>query len=246
MTQIIFGIHSLNALLATNPKRIVALHYIDKNNPKYLAVIKQCHKQQITFTKSTQQQLDKLSNQARHQGLVATIKDEKNDGEAELKLFLSQINTPALILVLESLYDPRNFGACLRCAVASGVNCIIFKKRNNAPLSPLVHHASAGMSFYAQLFAVNNLSRSLDLLKQHNIWCYGLEVSAKKNIYQTDFNSSSAIIIGSEDKGLRQLTKNQCDLLISIPMQRQTQSLNLASAAAVSLFEVRRQMRITG
>lgn len=243
--HIIFGIHSIQAALDTTPESIITLHICNKKSSDRLLVAlqKQAKANDISIQITSNQSLDKISNKARHQGIVAQTKKINTGDEKSLIRHLSNIKNP-LVLVLDNVVDPRNFGACIRSAAACGVDALVFPSHSASPLTPLVHHTSAGTSFYLPLFEVSNLARSLDLLKKINIWCYGLSADSKQTLYQTDLTGGVAIVMGAEGSGLKQRTQSLCDFMINIPMHNKVESLNVSVASAVSLFEANRQRNL--
>ena len=150
----------------------------------------------------------------------------------------------SLILILDSIQDPRNLGACLRSANAAGVDCVVINKDGSAPINALVHKTSAGALNQLKIFSVTNLSRTIKALKEHNIWVVGLDGATDQSIYQIDLTTPTAIIMGAEGSGLRSLTKKSCDQLAMIPMQGNVESLNVSVATGIALFEASRQRHL--
>lgn len=179
-----------------------------------------------------------------HQGVAAlcqwrdTVKDE-----AFLNKLLTNLDHPALILVLDEVTDPHNLGACLRTADAAGVDAVIVPKDNSATLNMTVRKVASGAAEKVNLVAVTNLARTLAALQERGIWISGTAGEADHSLYQADFTGPVAIVMGSEGKGLRRLTREHCDYLISIPMAGAVSSLNVSVAAGVCLFEAVRQRR---
>jgi 23S rRNA (guanosine2251-2'-O)-methyltransferase len=176
-----------------------------------------------------------------HQGIAAEILLPTLPNQEELMNYISKLKKIALILILDSIQDPRNLGACLRSANAAGVDCVIINKDGSAPISALVHKTSAGALNQLKIFSVTNLARTIKALKGKNIWVIGLDGSAETSLYQVDLTTPSAIIMGSEGSGLRALIKKSCDQLVMIPMQGNIESLNVSVATGVTLFEASRQ-----
>jgi 23S rRNA (guanosine2251-2'-O)-methyltransferase len=179
-----------------------------------------------------------------HQGVAVlcqwrdTVKDE-----AFLNKLLTNLDHPALILVLDEVTDPHNLGACLRTADAAGVDAVIVPKDNSATLNMTVRKVASGAAEKVNLVAVTNLARTLAALQERGIWISGTAGEADHSVYQADFTGPVAIVMGSEGKGLRRLTREHCDYLISIPMAGVVSSLNVSVAAGVCLFEAVRQRR---
>lgn len=147
-----------------------------------------------------------------------------------------------LILVLDHIEDPRNFGACLRVADGAGVDAVVFPRRRNATLGGVTAKAASGAIDTLNLIEVGNLANALRQIKAAGIWLTGTAASATAtSLYQQDLTLASALVLGNEGRGLKQLTSSLCDHLVSIPMAGEIESLNLSTAAAVVLFEARRQ-----
>lgn len=179
-----------------------------------------------------------------HQGVAALCqwRDTVRD-EAFLNKLLTNLDHPALILVLDEVTDPHNLGACLRTADAAGVDAVIVPKDNSATLNMTVRKVASGAAEKVNLVAVTNLARTLAALQERGIWISGTAGEADHSVYQADFTGPVAIVMGSEGKGLRRLTREHCDYLISIPMAGVVSSLNVSVAAGVCLFEAVRQRR---
>ena len=148
--------------------------------------------------------------------------------------------------VLDEVTDPHNLGACLRSADAAGVDAVIVPKDRSAPLNLTVRKVASGAAETVPLFAVTNLSRTLKDLQQRGIWLCGTAGEAEKTLYQQDLTGPLAILMGSEGKGLRRLTRETCDYLVSIPMAGAVSSLNVSVAAGICLFEAVRQRQSAG
>ena len=146
-----------------------------------------------------------------------------------------------MILILDGLQDPRNVGACLRTANASGVDLIVTPRSRSVINKPVVSKVSAGASALMPIAEIPNLVRFMKELKQLGIWIFGTSDQADKNYWDADYTCPMAIIVGSEGKGMRALTTKHCDYLISIPMMGQIESLNVSVATGVFLYEVVRQ-----
>ncbi|MDP1757582.1 MAG: 23S rRNA (guanosine(2251)-2'-O)-methyltransferase RlmB, partial [Pseudohongiella sp.] len=181
-----------------------------------------------------------------HQGVAAlcqyrdTVKDE-----AFLTKLLDNLDHPPLILVLDEVTDPHNLGACLRTADAAGADAVIVPKDNSATMNMTVRKVASGAAEKVNLVAVTNLARTLAALQQRGIWISGTAGEADHSLYQADLTGPVAIVMGSEGKGLRRLTREHCDYLISIPMAGVVSSLNVSVAAGVCLFEAVRQRQKT-
>ena len=241
-TIVIFGFHAIQAQLDSAPEGFVKVLTLDNRNDKRVnQITAQLHQLGIQIHQSTKQRLDKLSKNQTHQGIVAEILLPTLPNQNELIEFVSRLETTALILILDSIQDPRNLGACLRSANAAGVDCVVINKDGSAPINALVYKTSAGALNQLKIFQVTNLARTIKALQKENIWVVGLDGSTNTSIYQIDLKTPTALIMGAEGSGLRKLTKHSCDQLAFIPMQGNVESLNVSVATGISLFEASRQ-----
>jgi len=197
--------------------------------------------QRISLLKTEKNKLDRLANSEKHQGIVAEIILPPLPGQEALIEFITKISSSPLILMLDSIQDPRNLGACLRSANAAGVDCVVINKDGSAPINAVVHKSSAGAINQLKIFQVTNLSRTIKSLQAQELWVIGLDGEVKTSIYDINFIDPTVIVIGSEGKGLRQLIKKTCDQLAQIPMIGNVESLNVSVATGIVLFEGRRQ-----
>jgi len=146
-----------------------------------------------------------------------------------------------LLLILDSILDPRNLGSLLRTAEAVGVGGVILTKRRSASISPVVEKAAAGATAYVPICPVENLARALALIREEGYWLVGLEPDTRQGLYDLDLPQKIALLLGGEGKGLRSLTRQKCDYLLTIPMRGKIESLNVSVAGAVALYEFLRK-----
>ena len=149
-----------------------------------------------------------------------------------------------LLLVLDSIQDTHNVGAILRSAECSGVDGLIITKHNSAPINETVVKTSAGASEYVKIAQVNNLVHAIEELKQNGFWIVGSYLEGAKDYISVDYKMPIALIVGNEEKGIRKLTADKCDHLVSIPMKGKIQSLNVSVATGIMLFEILKQRSI--
>jgi 23S rRNA (guanosine2251-2'-O)-methyltransferase len=190
--------------------------------------------------------LDKLSERGRHQGVVAEIVPPAGDPETQLEEALEAAGNAPLLLVLDGVQDPHNLGACLRSADAAGVAAVIAPRDRAAGLTPVVRKVAAGAAETVPFVSVVNLARTLRELKARGIWLVGTDDDADKSIFDADLKGPTAMVMGSEGDGLRRLTRECCDQLVSIPMAGAVESLNVSVATGIVLFEAVRQRRAGG
>ncbi len=179
-----------------------------------------------------------------HQGVVARQAATEFLSFDELleSLAAEQVGSGPKLLVLDSVQDPRNLGSILRSALAAGFSHVILTRERSAPVTGTVARTSAGAIARLQLCQVVNLAQTLQRLKEKGFWVYGAVAdSAATSVYQTDFSGSLCLVIGSEGKGIRPLVQRECDHLVTIPMESTFDSLNVAVAAAIIMFEINRQ-----
>lgn len=177
-----------------------------------------------------------------HQGVAALCRQaDIARPEKELMPLLDSLDHPPLLLVLDAITDPHNFGACLRTADAAGVDAVIVPRDNAAPLNQTVRKVASGAAETVRLYTVTNLSRTLAALQERGIWVVGAAGEASQGLHSVDLTLPIAIVMGSEGKGMRRLTREHCDYLVAIPMAGALSSLNVSVATGVMLYEAVRQ-----
>jgi len=185
--------------------------------------------------------LDRLFGKSVNQGVVAFLKAHQFVDVHDLIASAKEQSGQPLIVVVDEIEDPRNLGAICRSAEGVGANGIITTYHRSADITAVAEKASGGAIEHLPISQVKNLAQTIETLKKYQFWIAGLDANTDQTIWQTDLNRPLALVIGSEGKGLRRLTKESCDFLIKIPMQGQVSSLNAAVAAGITLFEIRRQ-----
>ena len=243
--QIIFGIHSVKEAIKKQAQSIDKILILDGKNNRRLAEIKDLAlKADLTVLELSRQDLDKNAKGA-HQGVIAHLGalDFSDDHVMTEQLLIEHLKTrdSQLVLILDGVTDPHNLGACMRSADAAGVELIIIPKDKSASLNQTVRKVASGAAETIKLVPVTNLARCIERLKQLGFWVVGADDRAEKSVYDQDFTGATAIVLGSEGDGLRRLTKEKCDFLVSIPMAGDLSSLNVSVAAGVVLFEAVRQ-----
>jgi len=185
--------------------------------------------------------LDNLANGANHQGVIATASDAKF---TDLVDVLVPSHEKPLYVLLDSVEDPHNLGAIIRTAECAGAKAVIIPEHHSVGLTETVSKSSAGAIEYLPIVQVTNLVQTIDELKERNIWVIGVEAEGKTNYTGWDFQVATAVVLGSEGKGIRRLVKEHCDSLVSIPLLGKVTSLNVSVAAAIVLYEAVRQRQI--
>lgn len=191
--------------------------------------------------------LDKLSQgETPHQGIIAMVAPKPLLDLPDVIQLVRDLpeGTPALLLALDEVTDPRNFGALLRVAAAAEATAVIVPKTGSAGFSPVVAKASVGTIELVNIAVVPNLADAIERLKEVNVWWVGAALDDTAIQYDRyDYRGHTGIVLGSEDKGLRRLVRQRCDQLVQIPMARNVESLNVSVAAGILAFEARRQRR---
>lgn len=243
---IIYGIHAVESALRNDPENI-GMIWLEKNTRNDRLKKLQAQIAEVGGLKTTptdMEQLNKLSSTGRHQGVVAEYYKAKDYTENDLYDLLDELDNDGIqpfLLVLDGVTDPHNLGACLRTADGAGVHAVIAPKDNAASINPTVRKVASGAAEAMPFIAVTNLARTLDSLKERGIWLTGTSDKAKQTLYQADLKGPMALIMGAEGTGIRRLTEERCDFLISIPMCGQVSSLNVSVATGVCLYEALRQ-----
>ena len=251
----LFGFHAIGVRLKTAPESVIEIHFeCSRRDTRMRSFIDRATAAKIRLIESDGLQLAKLCGSHGHQGVVARVKaitqvtslDELLENlEASQAELPADQRWPVLILVLDGVTDPHNLGACLRVADGAGVHAVIAPKDHAAGINATVAKVASGAAETVPYFMVTNLARTLNELKERNIWVIGTSDAAEKTLYQADFKGPVALVLGAEGDGMRQLTARTCDELVSIPMRGAVESLNVSVASGVCLFEAVRQRQST-
>lgn len=184
--------------------------------------------------------LERLTGTAKHQGIAAIVIASDPMSDREAREFLARIACP-LVLVLDGVQDPRNFGALLRTADGAGVHLVVTARSRGIGLTPVVSKVAAGAAEVQPRAEVANLARFLKSLRDDGLWIVGAHDQAPTRLFQADLRGPVALVVGAEGEGLRRLTREHCHQLVSLPMHGVVSSLNVAVAAGICLYECRRQ-----
>lgn len=232
---ILAGIHPVfEALKARRPLDRVLVAK-GAGGPKLQEIIELCRRQGLAVRFEPREALDRVSSGAVHQGVVAL-------GAAHSYVELEDIIQGAHMLVLlDGVEDPHNLGAVIRTVNAAGADAVIIPERRAAGLTDTVAKASAGAIEYTPVARIVNVAQALEKLKQHGFWIYGLDERGAQRYDEAGFADRSVLVLGAEGKGLHDLVKKRCDVLLRIPMRGKITSLNVSVAAGVVLFEWRRK-----
>ncbi|WP_043767446.1 23S rRNA (guanosine(2251)-2'-O)-methyltransferase RlmB [Algiphilus aromaticivorans] len=234
------GFHAaLAALEAAEPPDEVLL--IESRRDQRAARVREAARRRgVPLQRCTRDRLDLLLPGVKHQGVAVRVAVGAAVPDADSLLYTPP-SPDALILALDGVQDPRNLGACMRSAEAAGAGAVLIPRDRAAQLSPAAHKASAGSSERLPLVSVTNLARALEQLRELGYWILGLEGESELSLWDAELAGPLVLVMGAEEGGMRRLTRERCDRLLSIPMAGATESLNVSVAAAVCLFEARRQ-----
>ena len=185
-------------------------------------------------------ELERLTGTGKHQGIAAMAEETGPLSEAAARDLLAGIHRP-LVLVLDGVQDPRNFGACLRTADAAGADLVVVARNRNVDITPVVSKVAAGAAESQPIAQVGNLVRFLETLKTQGLWIVGTDDQATVSLYDVDLTTGIALVLGAEGEGLRRLTAERWDHLVRLPMNGTVSSLNVAVATGICLYECVRQ-----
>lgn len=237
---IVFGIRAI--IEAVDSNKSINKVFIQRglNNKNGFELIKKLNSKSIEISYVPIEKLNRLTLK-NHQGAVATISPIKFLNIQDLSELIESKQKELSVLILDQLSDVRNFGAIVRTAECSGVDCIIIQSSGSAPVNGDTIKTSSGAIFNVPICKVSHIKDAIFLLKQHEIKIYGASEKSETDLYQTNFGKKQAIIMGSEGKGLSNSVIKLCDSLIKIPLLGKIESLNVSVACGAILYELVRQ-----
>ncbi|WP_105253856.1 23S rRNA (guanosine(2251)-2'-O)-methyltransferase RlmB [Pseudoalteromonas sp. T1lg75] len=239
--ELIFGFHSVEAILSKEPERFLEIYALKGREDKRLNdVINQARKFGISIQFMQRKALDDKAKGEQHQGIIARVRAGKQYSEKDLDDIIKREQTPFL-LVLDGITDPHNLGACLRSADAAGVHAVVVPKDKSAKLNATARKVACGAAETVPLVQVTNLARTLREIKDAGVWVVGTAGETDTTLFEANLTGPIAIVMGAEGDGMRRLTREHCDVLVKIPMVGTVSSLNVSVATGISLFEVLRQ-----
>lgn len=243
-SRFLFGFHAITVRLKTSPDSLIELYAnMARKDQRMVGFLQKVQASNIKIIEADDDRLRQLSGGQRHQGVVARVHPKVQT--QSLDDLLDEAAGPVLLLALDEVTDPHNLGACLRVADGAGVHAVIAPKDHAVGLNATVSKVACGAAETVPYFMVTNLARTLNELKDRGIWIIGTEGESTQSLYETDLSGPVALALGAEGKGLRQLTRKTCDVLIQIPMAGAVESLNVSVASGICLFEAVRQRGLT-
>ncbi|MEN3042437.1 MAG: 23S rRNA (guanosine(2251)-2'-O)-methyltransferase RlmB [Fervidobacterium sp.] len=232
--MIVYGRNVLKELLLSSHP-IKMIYFSDSHDKDLDSLIQTIKEKKLPYTIAPKNVLKKLSGEEKHQGVVIDIGDFQYVDESYLP------DNPFLVL-LDQVQDPQNLGAIIRTAVAAGVDMVVLTKDNSVHVTPGAVKASAGTVFRIPILITVNLARYIQWLKNKDVWVYGADARGR-SIWEVELERPLAVVFGNEGSGIRQLVRESCDELISVPMKTPIDSLNVSVSAGIILYEVlRREM----
>jgi 23S rRNA (guanosine2251-2'-O)-methyltransferase len=229
------------AIAAGRPARRLLLSASAKASPELRAITDAARRLHLPTDRVPADQLTRIAGFDGHQGVLLEVEERRWATVDDILVHAAQGGRAPLVLVLEHLQDPTNFGTLLRSAEAAGVDGVVFPERGAAPLSPAAVKASAGASEHVLLARLPTIGEAIHELKQAGLRLAAADQDAPASAWESDLSGPLSVVVGSEGSGLSGATKRRCDLLVSFPMAGRVASLNAATAGALLLFEVVRQ-----
>ena len=239
------GIHAVRTALKHGAERVEEILLDGKRNDRRLKpLLDEARRLGLDITQSDRKTLDRLSQGANHQGVIARTRAPAAGNEPELDDLLAGLDEPPLLLVLDGVTDPHNLGACLRTADGAGVHAVIAPRDKSVGLTPVACKVASGAAETVPFIQVTNLARTLRHLQDSfHVFFVGTAGESEQSLYQADLGGPLGLVMGAEGDGMRRLTREQCDLLVSLPMAGSVESLNVSVASGVCLYEALRQRR---
>jgi len=237
------GIHAVRTALKHGAGRVQEILLDAKRRDRRLkSLLDEARKLGVPINETDQSTLDKLSQGANHQGVLARAEAPSALGEAALDELMMRLEEPAFLLVLDGVTDPHNLGACLRTADGAGVHAVIAPRDKSVGLTPVACKVASGAAETVPFVQVTNLARTMRHLQDSfRVFFVGTAGEAEQSLYQVDLTGSLGLVMGAEGAGMRRLTREQCDQLVSLPMRGGVESLNVSVATGVCLYEAVRQ-----
>lgn len=239
-SKLLFGFHAVTARLRHDPSSVEEIYFdTERTDRRMQELLRAAEAAKVRLIPVQGGRLDGMAGTRRHQGVVA--KAGEMSLARNLDELLDAISGPPLLLILDGVTDPHNLGACLRVADGAGAHAVIAPKDRAVGLNATAAKVASGAADTVPYITVTNLARTMRELKERDIWLTGTTDDAEKTLYDADFAVPTALVMGSEGEGMRRLTRENCDLLVRIPMEGAVESLNVSVASGVCLYEARRQ-----
>ncbi|MGD9591526.1 MAG: 23S rRNA (guanosine(2251)-2'-O)-methyltransferase RlmB [Candidatus Berkiella sp.] len=241
-TTIFYGVHAVQASLDNHPDSILTVYCeLGEVNARVKHILEKAKNHGITIESIATLKLDKLCESTQHQGIAAKVKSLSSKTEKDIFEWLQNTDKKPLLLILEGIQDPHNLGACLRSAEALGVDWVILPKDNSASVNALVSKIACGATLTLPVVECTNVVRFIEQVQKRDVWVVGTSGSAQITLQEASLARSLAIVMGTEEKGLKRLTIEACDEVAKIPLFGKVESLNVSVATGITLYEVSKQ-----
>ncbi|MDO8298924.1 23S rRNA (guanosine(2251)-2'-O)-methyltransferase RlmB [Lacisediminimonas sp.] len=238
--KFIFGFHAVTARMRHEASSVDEI-YVDaaRHDRRMGELLRAAKEANVRVIQADDTRLSNMVGTRRHQGVVANASTLAL--ARTLDELLDAVEGPPLLLMLDGITDPHNLGACLRVADGAGAHAVIAPKDRAVGLNATAAKVASGAAESIPYITVTNLARTMRELQERDIWITGTTEDADKTLYEADFTGGVVIVMGSEGEGMRRLTRENCDLLVSVPMFGAVESLNVSVASGICLYEARRQ-----
>ena len=243
LMEVLYGVHPVTEAIRSGSREFDHVCVArERQDDRLQQVIDACREAGVRVRFEPREHLARLAKTPTHQGVVAVVRERAFADIEDLLPSALKVEAP-MLLALDGVEDPQNLGALLRVADGAGVDGVILPERRSAPLSPVAIKASAGAAEHVRIARVVNLVRSLERLKEENVWCVGLDERGTVGYDEYNYLGPCCLVLGREGEGLHELVRKTCDQLLRIPMAGKVSSLNVSAAGAVVLYEAARQRR---
>ena len=234
---VVYGSHAVSQFVESSPERVIRLLMTERASSGRLQPLAQrVAAAGIPLAVAPREELEACAGGGVHQGVVALVHPRPSGDENDLEQLLGSLEESPFLLVLDGIQDPHNLGACLRTADATGVHAVVAPRNRAVGLTPAVRKVATGAAETVPFIQVTNLARTLRFLAVHGIRCIGADGEADASLFDADLSGPLALVMGAEGRGLRRLTREHCDLLVSLPQVGTLKSLNVSVAAGTCLY----------
>ncbi len=215
--------------------------YVKKDaDGSLLPILRKARAMKIPISEVDRRKLDELADGENHQGIIAQIPAESYSTVDDILKAAADKSEPPFVVILDKITDPHNLGSIIRTAHCVGAHGVIIPKHSSAGLNAVVAKTSAGATMYTPVARVTNIARTIDELKEKGLWIVGADMNGE-SMYRIDMKGSLGLVIGNEGEGISRLVREKCDFIAEIPMWGKIDSLNASVAAAILMYEARRQ-----
>jgi 23S rRNA (guanosine2251-2'-O)-methyltransferase len=242
--EVLYGLHPVEEAVRSGARRLDSVMVArERRDERLERLAETCRAAGVRVLVESRDQLTRLARTDAHQGVLAVVRERAFLSIEDLLRAKSPAQPHRFFLALDGVEDPHNLGALLRTADGAGVDGVVLPERRSAPVSATVAKTSAGASEHVRIARVTNLVRSLEQMKQANVWVLGLDERGSPDYMDFDFRTDCVLVLGREGAGLHDLVKKTCDHLLRIPMAGMVSSLNVSVAGAIVMYEAMRQRR---